>query len=330
MSEFFEHYPQIEYCDELSTNLLVRSRVRRMILENSVLFHPYILTEEDRPDIVSHKYYGNSNYVWLLFYANDIFDPLFDWPLIFSDFNKFVNRKYPQTTFVLNSPEVFFVSATKTIESQDPDTAAALNNITKNFLQLKVSGTDNNGENDNFYTLLRKEYDAVNGNIKLHVFEDIVDQSANQNGMLVTIKYTDPRISIHHYENALGCNIDQFEYVGLAEEVVLNLSVPAGTFEIGETIIGQTSGASAVVVGQNEAGTIVEANGLTGAFQNGETIEGLVSSTIVNITSSTTGRGRQAITVYDYEDSLNENLREIAIIDAIHLPDILNELRDIF
>lgn len=329
MSEFFEYYPQIEYCDELSTNLLVRSRIRNMVLENAVIFHPYVLTEGDRPDIVSHKYYGNSNYVWLLFYANDIFDPHFDWPLDSRDFEKFLHRKYPQTVFAKNSPNVSFNAATNTIESVHPATAASLNKVTKNFLQLKLSQTDNE-DNDGYFTILRKEYNPDVGSIKLHVFEELVTQTANQNGALPTVEYTDPRISIHHYEDALGCYIDIFEYVGLAEEVTLSLSVPTGTFQVGESIVGLTSGASAVVVGQNDAGTFVEANGLTGAFQPGETIQGVTSSTTVNITSSTTGKGRRAVTVADYETNVNEDKRTISIIDEAYVSDILSELRDIF
>ena len=330
MSEFFTFYPQVEYCDELSTNLMVRSRIRRMVIENSVLFHPYILTEEDRPDIVSHKYYGNANYAWLLFYANELFEPLYDWPLTSQDFEKFVFAKYPNKTFVQNNPHIYFDAAAGVIGSANAATSALLNSIKKGPLQLRVTGTDNNGENDGNYTILNKDYNPNTGLITFRVFEPVEDMGANQNGMLVTLDLADPRISIHHYENAAGDEIDIFAYSSLAEEVVINLSVPTGTFEVGETVIGQTSGASAVVVAQNESGSIIEANGLVGSFQNGETIQGVSSSTIVSITSSVQGRGRSAVTVYEYEDRVNEANREINIIDSTHLDAILNELRDIF
>ena len=41
-----------------------------------------------------HMYYGSVDFMWLIFYANDIFDPYYDWPFFGSQFQEFVKNKY--------------------------------------------------------------------------------------------------------------------------------------------------------------------------------------------------------------------------------------------
>jgi hypothetical protein len=90
----FTYFPIIEYSSKQATNILVRSKIRELVKQNTTGFYNHIVTDTDRPDTLSHAFYGTSNYTWLIFYANDIYDPFYDWPLSDRDFEKFIVSKY--------------------------------------------------------------------------------------------------------------------------------------------------------------------------------------------------------------------------------------------
>ena len=102
MSEFFQHYPQINY--DISglkptktksvINIMIRSKIKSMVLDNIVAYFPYTIPEAERPDITAYKQYGDVKYTWLLFLINNIQDPIFEWPLNTREFGAYVKNKY--------------------------------------------------------------------------------------------------------------------------------------------------------------------------------------------------------------------------------------------
>ena len=79
--KYFEYLPNFEYSNIPATNIMVRGKVLDYVLKNAAVYYTHFIRDGERPDTISHKYYGSVNYTWLLFYANQIFDPIFDWPL---------------------------------------------------------------------------------------------------------------------------------------------------------------------------------------------------------------------------------------------------------
>jgi hypothetical protein len=92
--EFFTYFPTIDYSENKLVNIIVRSRIREYVLNNSIIYYPYVVRDGERPDILSHTYYGHPKYTWLIFYANEIFDPIFDWVLDEETFMNYMNHKY--------------------------------------------------------------------------------------------------------------------------------------------------------------------------------------------------------------------------------------------
>lgn len=90
----FRFFPQIEYSQNTSVNLLVRSKIKNLVLQENTLYYDYVVREGERPDVIAKKYYGNSDYTWVLFYANNIKNPLTDWPLDSNSFSRFIINKY--------------------------------------------------------------------------------------------------------------------------------------------------------------------------------------------------------------------------------------------
>ena len=78
----------------LLTNLMARVQIIPSLLRNPLLFYSYDLKESDRPDIIANKYYDDSNKYWMVLYANEIMDPLYDWSLTSQQFDAYLKNKY--------------------------------------------------------------------------------------------------------------------------------------------------------------------------------------------------------------------------------------------
>ena len=102
MSEFFQHYPQINYDitgtkpikTKTAINIMVKAKIKSIIQNDIVNYFPYSIPESERPDITAFKVYGDVKYTWLIFLINDIYDPIFDWPLNSREFGNYVKNKY--------------------------------------------------------------------------------------------------------------------------------------------------------------------------------------------------------------------------------------------
>ena len=96
---YFDTFPLVVASDYknnaiLLTNLMARVEIIPSLLRNPLLFYSYDLKESDRPDILAHKYYDDSNKYWMILYANEIMDPLYDWPLTSQQFDAYLKNKY--------------------------------------------------------------------------------------------------------------------------------------------------------------------------------------------------------------------------------------------
>jgi len=90
----FEYYPKIQYSDNLAVNIMVRGKIRDAVLKNSALYYKYTISDDMTAEIISHKYYDDPNKVWAIYYANNILDPVRDWPMTETQFQKFIIEKY--------------------------------------------------------------------------------------------------------------------------------------------------------------------------------------------------------------------------------------------
>ena len=97
---YFSNIPKIIYDSENNgnfksvTNLLRRVKIRAKVKENSVLLDTYDVKNGETPEIIAHKYYGDSEYHWVVLLVNDITDRYHEWPMSFIQFEDYVNDKY--------------------------------------------------------------------------------------------------------------------------------------------------------------------------------------------------------------------------------------------
>lgn len=102
MPTFLDAFPRIQYdinrkyYSEYNTvtNLLFRFTVIKDVLSHISSYYEYTITDADKPEILAEKIYNDPEAYWIILYANDIYDPQYDWPLDSRSFGKYIINKY--------------------------------------------------------------------------------------------------------------------------------------------------------------------------------------------------------------------------------------------
>lgn len=92
--ELFNQFDKVEYNGVMLTNILRRASSVKSILNRIDVYFDYTIKEGERADTIAYDYYGNSSYTWLIYIANNIYDPYYQWPLTHDQLRKYIIRKY--------------------------------------------------------------------------------------------------------------------------------------------------------------------------------------------------------------------------------------------
>jgi hypothetical protein len=154
---YFNEFPKVLGSDYNSngivmTNIMARAEIIPSLLKNPLLFYSYDIKESDRPDTIAHKYYGDSNRYWMVLYANQIFDPQWEWPLTSNEFSNYIIKKYSNdaaNAYNISANTSVVPSAWYSTGSEAPTWSTFLNNygiwtgaansVTTNTYQTNVS-----------------------------------------------------------------------------------------------------------------------------------------------------------------------------------------------
>jgi len=99
---YFSYLPKVEYNitkskyfdTSTAVDIFVRNLIKQNVIDKGVTFDLHTIGDGERPDITSFLIYGDVKYDWIIFLANRMFNPYFDWPLSSQDFRKLLQSKY--------------------------------------------------------------------------------------------------------------------------------------------------------------------------------------------------------------------------------------------
>lgn len=94
MYNFFKNFPVTSYNGSLAINILAKVKFNDIVKSLGSVYYPYTISEGERPDIIAANYYDDPRYSWIIYLANDIVDPYYDWPMAQDEFNKYIVEKY--------------------------------------------------------------------------------------------------------------------------------------------------------------------------------------------------------------------------------------------
>ena len=97
--QYFDSLPKIVHINEFGvskvmTNIMARVSIIPQILNNPAVYYEYNIQDGDTPEIIAHKYYGDSYRYWLVLFANQLMDPQWDWPLSGNELSAYLIKKY--------------------------------------------------------------------------------------------------------------------------------------------------------------------------------------------------------------------------------------------
>jgi len=76
------------------TDITANVRFRRDVLSNISIYDEYDIKEGETPEIIAEKFYGSSQYHWVIMLANDRFDYRSDFPLTYLALEDYIASKY--------------------------------------------------------------------------------------------------------------------------------------------------------------------------------------------------------------------------------------------
>lgn len=102
MGRFLDRFPQIPYDINKSgysnyervTDISFRFSLIKEVLDNTTAYYEYVVRDGETPEILADRVYGDPESYWVILYANNIYDPQYDWPLGDDALEKFIISKY--------------------------------------------------------------------------------------------------------------------------------------------------------------------------------------------------------------------------------------------
>lgn len=103
MVNFLDKFPLVRYTvdkkqlSELDTvrNVLFRVGIIKEVMETNIdAYYLYTIRDSDRPETLAERVYGDAEAHWIILYANNIYDPYYDWPMDDRTFQKYIIKKY--------------------------------------------------------------------------------------------------------------------------------------------------------------------------------------------------------------------------------------------
>lgn len=102
MGQYFDRFPKITYdvrgtgdsARVIMTNLMMRFKLREAFKNNLFAYYDYVVPDGMTIENLAERYYGSPQHHWVIMLANDMSDPLYDWPLSQLAFNKYIIAKY--------------------------------------------------------------------------------------------------------------------------------------------------------------------------------------------------------------------------------------------
>ena len=116
MANYFRNIPKVKYGINGTepnkylnvTNIMKRISFKPSVIEDITDYYPYRVKDGERPDIISHQKYGSVAYAYLIMLINDIYDPIFDWPLSAQQFEKYLINKYGSVSSAMGTTKYYY------------------------------------------------------------------------------------------------------------------------------------------------------------------------------------------------------------------------------
>ena len=214
---YFESFPKISYNNIQAIDITRRAIVEANIIKDQSAFYPYTLSDGETADSLAYDYYGDANYVWIIYFVNNIVDPYYDVPLTQEQFDAFIIKKYGS-----------LAKANQTIKFYR-------NNYYEDDSILTISGYEAlNPERKRYWT------PTVNYDNNIIGYERIQDDTVVTTNKIISIEIT-ANTALTVGEKVIQTTSGASAYIEFSNTSQLTLKHVNGQFSNSYTIVGQDS-----------------------------------------------------------------------------------------
>lgn len=148
MTNFLEYFPRIAYDIEkqrlsdyqLVTNITFRVGILKEVLNNASSYYYYTIKDGETPEIVADNAYRDPEAHWIILYANDIYDPQYDWPLNDKAFKNYLINKYRSQAANSLNVSISSITDTQVISwTQDTTNANSIHHYEKQIIRYNAT-----------------------------------------------------------------------------------------------------------------------------------------------------------------------------------------------
>ena len=110
---YFQKFPMMVYDVKgnnnykLLPNILRRVKLKQGLRSSRFVFDKYNVKENENPEDVAFKYYGDAEYHWVVLMTNGVTDPFHDWPKSTRELQLYIAGKYGSN---IDSPHHYYVN----------------------------------------------------------------------------------------------------------------------------------------------------------------------------------------------------------------------------
>lgn len=300
--DYFKYFPKIEYCDNNVVNLLARNKIIDRLKSNIYAYYEYAVKDYERPDILANTYYGHYKYTWLIFYANNIFDPIREWVLSENDFNKYINSRFEETNYS------FVWEMNKTYYNND---TVIYNNMIFICITESVSSIVTPNLDTTNWKLL-----SETPRLGQQIANQLIHEYRNRKNLIIDWDswYYDVVTEINNY--AIQSNFDWTQY-NTNTQVIRTINQNDAIYHINVIPYSYES------EGQIKYAAMFFKSNIT-INLNKRFNPNQIAFTISSNDS------KRPISEYTYEWELNESRRHIKLIDPAYIADIVQEFKSLF
>jgi hypothetical protein len=112
-SNYFSYFPKVQYTSPIDgsentvVNIFKRIKVRDLsTVVKSSIYYKYTIKDGERPEDIAQSYYGDTQYYWIILYANDIINVYAQWPKNHIEFENYIVSKYGSVDVAANEKNI--------------------------------------------------------------------------------------------------------------------------------------------------------------------------------------------------------------------------------
>jgi len=293
--KYFTNLPIITYSNNYVRNILTRIKFGDEYKQNATSFYPYVQRQSSgsmRYENIAYDYYDDSDDVWILHLFNEVIDPYYDVALSQEDFDNYITKKYGSVRNAYQ--KILFYR----------------NNYDQDDSILNESGYRALPEDSKKYWSA-----TVNFDNKVLGYERIKENTTVATNRIITFEIS----LVGNTQFTVGEKVTQGDssgFVTFSNSSVITLQHIQSFIDINGNVIQ-----SGYILGDQSSANaeITSANLIFNAF--GGTTGGMSPNEEIYFSQ---------VTAYDFETEINEQKKNMKILDRRFVPDIHAAIKEIF